>query len=267
MQARLIERIKTEEELRIAYEQQQFALYYQPQVDIETDHIVGCEMLLRWQHPIKGLVDPSYFIHILEESGIIQPVGDWVLEQACLALANNSLLANYHCQPVVAVNISPRQFQEKEFVEKVIGLLEKYGIDGNRLELEITERIVIQDVEETIRKMESLREHGVRFSIDDFGTGYSSLAYIKRLPIDTLKIDRSFIKDCLDNANDKAIVRAIISMAKSLELGIIAEGVETREQLAFLKRTGCHVYQGYYFSPPVPEEEFNQQLLQQRKIV
>lgn len=256
MQSRLIERLRIEDELKIAYEQDQFILYYQPQIEIETNNIIGCEVLLRWQHPENGLTAPGAFISILEDSGLIRPVGKWILSQACAALAGNRILANHKNRPVVAVNISSRQFLDGDFVEGVASLLKEYNIDGDRLELEITERAVIQDVEETIRKMKSLKELGVRFSIDDFGTGYSSLSYIKRLPIDTLKIDRSFIQDCMTDQNDKAIVRAIVSMAHSLELGLIAEGVETRQQLEFLKQIGCNSYQGYYYSPPIPADQF-----------
>jgi diguanylate cyclase (GGDEF)-like protein/PAS domain S-box-containing protein len=266
MQARLIERLKIEDELRKAYEKNQFVLYHQPQVKLDTNAIIGSEVLLRWQHPVNGLTVPGAFIAILEESGLIQPVGQWVLREACATLAENSLLANHVNQPVMAVNISPRQFLERDFVDYVIAQLDEFGIEGERLELEITERAVIKDVDETIRKMKRLREYGVRFSIDDFGTGYSSLAYIKQLPIDTLKIDRSFIQDCLTDANDKAIVRAIASMANSLELGIIAEGVETREQLEFLKQIGCQAYQGYYYSHPLPEAQFNLLLKENDKV-
>ncbi len=266
MQARLIERIKIEDELEIAYEKKQFLLYHQPQLDVNTNAIVGSEVLLRWQHPTNGLTAPSDFINVLEECGLIHPVGQWVLDQACSVLANNNFFANHSDRPVVAVNISPRQFMDRDFVSSVTTLLNEYNIEGDRLELEITERAVIKDVEETISKMKQLKEYGVRFSIDDFGTGYSSLSYIKRLPIDTLKIDRSFIQDFLTDNNDKAIVRAIISMAKSLDLTIVAEGVETREQLEFLKQIGCHVYQGYYFSPPVPENRFNKLLLASGKV-
>ena len=260
MQSRLIERLKIEEELRQAYEHKQFVIYHQPQVRVDDNAIMGCEILLRWQHPSNGLTTPGAFISILEESGLIQPVGQWVLAQACAGLAENRLLADHPDRPVVAVNISARQFLERNFVDTVTALLDEFELDGDRLELEITERAVIKDVDETIKKMKKLRARGVRFSIDDFGTGYSSLAYIKRLPIDTLKIDRSFIKDCLTDPNDKAIVRAIVSMATSLEMGIIAEGVETREQLAFLKQIGCQAYQGFYFSKPVPAREFNRLL-------
>ena len=266
MQARLIKRIKIEDELRTAYDKKQFLLYLQPQLEVKTNAIIGSEILLRWEHPNNGLTVPGEFINVLEECGLINSVGQWVLEQACMILADNKVLANHNHRPVIAVNISPRQFLDRDFVSSVTTLLDEYDIEGDRLELEITERAVIKDVEETISKMKQLKEYGVRFSIDDFGTGYSSLSYIKRLPIDTLKIDRSFIKDCLSDSNDKAIVRAIISMAQSLELSIIAEGVETQEQLEFLKQIGCQAYQGFYFSPAVSESEFNKMLLSSDKV-
>lgn len=266
MQARLIKRIKVEDELRTAYDKKQFLLYLQPQLEVNTNTIIGSEILLRWEHPDNGLTVPGEFINVLEESGLINSVGQWVLEQACMVLADNKVLANHNDRPVIAVNISPRQFLDRDFVSSVTTLIDEYEIEGDRLELEITERAVIKDVEETIIKMKQLKEYGIRFSIDDFGTGYSSLSYIKRLPIDTLKIDRSFIKDCLSDSNDKAIVRAIISMAQSLELSIIAEGVETQEQLEFLKQIGCQAYQGFYFSPAVPESEFNKLLLSSGRV-
>jgi len=260
MQTRLIDRLKLENELKQAYEQDQFVLHHQPQLEVETNTIIGSEVLLRWQHPEKGLLLPGEFISVMEESGLILSIGNWILEQACATLASSEI-------PIIAVNISPAQFAEKGFVDGIINLLKKYQLDGKRLELEITERIVIKDIDETIRKMNSLKDYGVRFSIDDFGTGYSSLAYIKQLPIDTLKIDRSFIQDCLTDNNDKAIVRAIISMAKSLELSIVAEGVETKEQLNFLKMIGCPIFQGYYFSHPIPVDEFIDLLQQPRQAI
>ncbi len=260
MQTRLIDRLELEKELKHAYEQNQFTLYHQPQIEIETNTIIGSEVLIRWQHPTKGLLLPGEFISVMEESGLILTIGNWILEQACATLANSNI-------PIIAVNISPGQFAEKSFVDGIINLLNKYKLDGRRLELEITERIVIKDIDETIKKMNSLKDYGVRFSIDDFGTGYSSLAYIKQLPIDTLKIDRSFIQDCLTDNNDGAIVKAIISMARSLELGIIAEGVETREQLNFLKIMNCPNYQGFYFSQPIPEDEFIELMQQHRQAV
>ncbi len=260
MQTRLIDRLKLENELKKAHEEKQFVLYHQPQIKIDSNTIIGSEVLLRWQHPEKGLLLPGEFISVMEDSGLILPIGTWILEQVCTTLANSNI-------PVIAVNISPGQFAEKGFVDNIINLLKKHQLDGKRLELEITERTLIKDIDETIKKMNSLKQYGIRFSIDDFGTGYSSLAYIKQLPIDTLKIDRSFIQDCLTDNNDKAIVRAIINMATSLELGIIAEGVETREQLNFLKMVSCPSYQGYYFSRPVPENEFITLMQQPRQVI
>lgn len=257
MQVVVSQRLQLEAELREALLAQQFCLHYQPQIDARAQRVIGAEALLRWQHPDKGLIGPGIFMHVLEESGMILQVGHWVLLQACSFIAQ--LLNDSHVTPEnfsLSVNISPRQFRQSDFVAQVHAAVEEYGIPSHCLKLEITESMVIQNIKDTVSKMHELRSMGIRFAIDDFGTGYSSLSYLKRLPVDLLKIDQSFIHDCAQEGNDAEIVRAIIAMAKSLKLELIAEGVETVEQLAFLQQQDCHTYQGYLFSPAVAEQSF-----------
>lgn len=254
MQTALNQRLALEGELRLALERDEFELYHQPQIDMTTGRVVGGEALLRWRHPVRGYVDAGMIIPILEETGMILDVGYWVMEEACQVAR---VTQGKNKQPhVMSINVSPRQFRHSKFVEQVKHILEQAQIAPESVELEVTEGIVIQDFEDTVTKMRALKGIGVRFSIDDFGTGYSSLSYIKRLPLDTLKIDQSFVRDCTTDSNDRAIVSAIINMANSLELDIIAEGVEDQAQLELLRLLGCNVYQGYYYSPAVPVEQY-----------
>ncbi len=252
MQKAASDRLRMENDLRQALARGEFSLSYQPQVDTRGNRIVGAEALLRWQHPALGNVAPNQFIPIMEESGMILEVGNWILEEACKtasALLRKALIdAN---QFSLCVNISPRQFRQTDFVERVQRCLRAYELPDHLLKLEITEGIVIQNLEETIAKMLQLKRLGISFAMDDFGTGYSSLTYLKRLPVDALKIDQSFVRDATSDPNDAEIVRAIVAMAASLNLTIIAEGVETQEQLDFLSRLNCHLYQGYLFSEPL----------------
>lgn len=255
------ERLEVESELRRALLSNEFQLHYQPQINSAKPAIIGAEALLRWLHPQRGLVSPGVFMHVLEESGMILDVGRWVLNEACAFIAR--LLQSGQIQPdsfSLSVNISPRQFRHPEFVDDVARAIEQHGTPSSCLSLEITEGMVIQNVNDTIDKMHQLRNLGIRFAIDDFGTGYSSLSYLKRLPVDVLKIDQSFVRDCTRDSNDAEIVRAIIAMARSLNMDLIAEGVETEQQLAFLLEQGCSNYQGYLFSPAVTEEAFCQLL-------
>jgi diguanylate cyclase (GGDEF)-like protein/PAS domain S-box-containing protein len=257
MQAAATERMLVEGELRRALEQGELRLHYQPQIEVSSGRIVGGEALLRWAHPERGMLLPDSFIRVLEESALVAPAGLWVLHSACAAareLADIWWLPE--STPSITINVSPRQFRQADFVRKVREAIEEAGIPAQRLALEVTERVVIQDVADTARKMEALKDLGVQFSIDDFGTGYSSLSYIKRLPLDVVKIDRSFVEDCTVDANDRAIVRAIIAMAQSLDLSVIAEGVENAEQLQFLTEQGCDAYQGFLFSRAVPLRDF-----------
>ena len=252
------ERLLLENDLRHALERGEFTLHYQPQLDLNTGGIVGFEALVRWRHPQRGMVAPSQFILAAEETGLIGPLGEWVLRQAC-SQARVWHEAGYP-QLQVAVNCSAQQFQRERFDETVRHILRETGLPAGRLDLEITESIIIQRSEEVIARFQALDDMGVRISIDDFGTGYSSLSYLKRLAIHQLKIDQSFVRDISSDPDDAAIVSAIIAIAHSLGLEVVAEGVETAEQLAFLKSLGCDAAQGYYFSKPLPGEEFTQLL-------
>ncbi len=243
------------EELRDAIQARSFALYLQPQVDAAM-HCTGAEVLLRWIHPTQGIRLPGEFIRIAEDSGLILPLGRWVLAQGCLLLANWRTMPEFSAL-TLSVNISARQLQHPDFVGQVRDALDASGADPSRLRLELTESSMMDAMEDAIAKMVALRRLGVRFSLDDFGTGHSSLAYLKRLPLDALKIDRSFIDGLPHDTNDTAIVRTIIALARSLELDLVAEGVESDEQLDFLSSLGCHTYQGYLIDRPVPIPEFN----------
>ena len=243
-------RADVEAGLWIALEQRQFVLHYQPQVAADGA-VLGVEALVRWHHPVRGLVPPGEFIPLAEECGLILPLGRWVLEAACAQLA---AWADdpWRSRLVIAVNVSARQFLHEDFVAGVVAALERSGADPGRLDLELTESSLVTDVDKVSEKMEALKALGVGFSLDDFGTGYSSLAYLKRLPLDQLKIDRSFVRDILVDPNDAAIARMIIVLADNLGLRVIAEGVECEEQRDFLARNGCSSYQGYLFSAPQP---------------
>ena len=254
LNARAERRLTIETSLRHAIERNQFLLHYQPQVDVITGEIVGAEALIRWQHPDWGLVPPGEFIPLAEETGLILPIGEWVLAQACYQ-AHVWHKAG-HTGLRVAVNLSGRQLAQKGLVAMVDNILRRAGLAHGALELEITESLLMQDLEQTAVTLEALADIGVTVSMDDFGTGYSSLSYLKRLPIDVLKIDQSFVRDITSDADDASIVHAIIAMAHSLGIKVIAEGVETAEQLAFLRQHACDGMQGYYISRPVPPEKF-----------
>jgi diguanylate cyclase (GGDEF)-like protein/PAS domain S-box-containing protein len=252
MQAAVSARVAMESDLRQGLREHQFYLCYQPQMN-EDGQMIGTEALVRWRHPKQGVISPLRFIPVSEETGLILPLGQWVLETACAQLAiwaSKPSTANLS----VAVNVSARQFHHEQFVEQIMMALNRSGANPERLKLEITESLLLNDVEATIAKMTVLKSKGVRFSLDDFGTGYSSLSYLKRLPLDQLKIDQSFVRDVLTDFNDAAIARTIVILAQSLGLTVIAEGVESEGQRNFLLRNDCHLYQGYLFSPPVPAE-------------
>ncbi len=258
MQAAVESRATLENGLRNALKKKEMQLYYQLQVD-EEHHITGAEVLLRWFNAEHGFVSPAQFIPIAEESGLILPIGAWVLETACQQL--QVWAQNLGTRPLVlAVNVSARQFRQADFVDQVDAVLRRFDFDPSRLKLELTESLVLVNVDDTIAKMNALKKLGVKFSMDDFGTGYSSLAYLKSLPLDQLKIDQSFVRDIVVDKSDEVIVRTIIDMARNFGLNVIAEGVETEEQLEILQRNGCVNYQGYYFSKPVPLKEFEAQL-------
>ena len=249
-------RLTMENDLRNALDREQFFLTYQPQVDAATNRIIGAEALLRWHHPIRGVVSPVEFIPVLEGMGLIVKVGEWTLRAACRAVRDWMDRGLWTDSMVLGINVSPQQFSQPEFFDQVRQAIDDAGIPARCIDLEITEGMVINEVEETIIRMNQIREFGVTFSIDDFGTGYSSLSYLKRLPLDVLKVDQSFVRDLSTDSNDAAIVETILAMARHLKLETIAEGVELEEQLEFLKSKGCNRYQGYYFSPPLRVEEF-----------
>ncbi|HEY8607860.1 MAG TPA: EAL domain-containing protein [Noviherbaspirillum sp.] len=254
MQAAVKHRLGLEADLRHATRANEFVLYYQAQVD-RNGRQTGAEALIRWEQPRRGLVPPAEFIPLAEETGLILRLGEWVLETAC------SLLAQWETDPhaahmTMSVNVSARQFRHPDFVALVLDVLERTGADPGRLKLELTESLLVDDIETTIAKMSALKERGVGFSLDDFGTGYSSLSYLKRFPLDQLKIDQSFVRDVLVDPNDAAIARTIVALGQSLGLSVIAEGVETEAQRDFLAQQGCHAYQGYLYSEPAPAVDF-----------
>ncbi len=254
MQAVVTTRAALEADLREAVVTGQFLIHYQAQV-VGEGRLTGAEALLRWQHPERGLMPPAEFIALAEETGLILPLGQWVLETACAQLATWAGRPGM-AHLTVAVNVSARQFRHRDFVEEVLAVLGRTGANPQRLKLELTESLLVDDVEDVIAKMTALKARGVGFALDDFGTGYSSLSYLKRLPLDQLKIDQSFVRDILTDPNDAAIAKMVVVLAESLGLVVIAEGVEIDAQRDFLARHGCHAYQGYLFSRPLPLEEF-----------
>jgi diguanylate cyclase (GGDEF)-like protein/PAS domain S-box-containing protein len=260
MQQAINARASLEAELRKALEKQQFELHYQIQVD-GANRPLGAEALIRWRHPERGLVSPAQFIPLAEESYLIVPIGLWVLDTACAQIktwSQNELTSKL----ALAVNVSARQFHQAEFVTQIESAVNQHGITPNLLKLELTESILVDDIKDTIEKMTRLRELGIQFSLDDFGTGYSSLQYLKRLPLNQLKIDQSFVRDIETSSSDQTIVGTIIAMAQSLNLDVIAEGVETVTQKERLQNKGCDHFQGYLFGRPVPIEQFEESLRQ-----
>ena len=253
MNAGRVGRLDMEILLRRAVARQEFVLHYQPIMAVGEDRIVGVEALIRWNSPELGFVSPAQFIPLAEETGLIVPIGEWVLSTACLQA---KAWQNQGIRPLtMSVNLSPRQFRQKNLVEMIAGVLEKTGLDASLLDLEITEGMIMHRADQAVAVLERLHKLGVRLSVDDFGTGYSSLSYLKRFPVQTLKIDRSFVNGLTADGDDGSIVTAIVAMAKSLKLEVIAEGVETPEQLAFLARLHCDKYQGYLFSRPIPAND------------
>jgi diguanylate cyclase (GGDEF)-like protein/PAS domain S-box-containing protein len=254
MNVRAVERQSIEEDLRRALERKEFTLHYQPKVNLSTGAITGAEALLRWSHPTRGSVSPAQFIPVAEDSGLILPIGAWVLREAC---AQSQAWVDAGL-PVVsmAVNVSAVEFRNPNFLNNLFTTLNETGLDPRSLELEVTEGVLMKNVELGASILESLRAKGVRVAIDDFGTGYSSLSYLRKFPLDALKIDQSFVRQIPDSPDEATIVNAIISMGRSLHLRVIAEGVETAEDLAFLQDHECDEAQGYYFSRPVPADQF-----------
>lgn len=264
MNERALKRLALENSLRSALERKEFRVYYQPQVNIDTGQIVGMEALVRWQHPELGLVSPSEFIPLAEDTGLIAPLGEWVLRSACAqtkAWYDDGFISLH-----IAVNLSPRQFQQPDLLLMIERLLAETGLNPNCLDLEVTESSVMKNAESAISTLRELKAMGIKISIDDFGSGYSSLSYLKHLPIDNLKIDQSFVYDMTTDPKDAAIVMAIIQLAHSLKLKVIAEGVETEEQLRFLRLLRCDEMQGYLFCRPLPVEAFEQLLHEGRNL-
>jgi diguanylate cyclase (GGDEF)-like protein/PAS domain S-box-containing protein len=258
MQRALERRARLESGMRQALSQDEFSLHYQVQID-KHGRRIGAEALLRWQHPEEGSISPEQFIPVAEETGLIMPIGQWVLETACARIKAWDR-GRHTCALALAVNVSAYQFRQPEFVDQVKAAIERSGIDPARLKLELTESLVVSNIEDTIAKMLALKLVGVRFSMDDFGTGHSSLSYLKLLPLDQLKIDRSFVRDIVTDPSDAVIVQTIISMGRTLGLSVIAEGVETEEQRRILIQHGCEAFQGYLFGRPVPAAEFERTL-------
>jgi EAL domain-containing protein (putative c-di-GMP-specific phosphodiesterase class I) len=250
-----VEKMLLESHLRNALELHEFNVHYQAKVNIQSGEIKGVEALLRWNNPVLGSVSPTQFIPMTEEMGLIIPIGRWVLMQAC---RQNLLWQKEGLAPIcISVNLSPRQFADTELVPYIRDILASTGMAPNLLELEITESIVMHNTEKTIQKLMELKAMGVRIAIDDFGTGYSSLSQLKKFPVDTLKVDRSFIREISLHEEDRAITQAIIAMGKTLGLTVVAEGVENSDQLDFLSNNACDEMQGFYFNKPVAPEELS----------
>jgi len=262
MEHSISEHVRLESDLRRAMEQQdQLEVHYQPQASLVSGRIIGMEALVRWRHPTRGMISPVDFIPLAEETGLIKPLGDWVLRTACTQLQQ---FIRAGLPPLrVAVNLSVRQLLQKDFTASVEAVLADTGLAPELLELEITESTLMENAEDTLAALHRLHTLGVRLSIDDFGTGYSSLSYLKRFPVDIIKIDRSFVRDVPQDADDAAIISAIIALAHSLRLEVVAEGVETPSQLEFLRGRHCDLMQGYHLSPAIPAEQFAALIRQQ----
>lgn len=264
MKGKAVERLNMENNLRRALEKNEFFLEYQPKLDLDTGKIFGVEALVRWQDPNLGLVSPASFIPVAEETGLIFPLGEWVLRTACAQAAEWQ--SEFPDQPIISVNLSGRQFHDDKLVEKVQQIVFDTGINPHMLELELTESTLMDGTESNLSKLNKLRAMGIRFSIDDFGIGYSSMSYLKRFPISTIKIDRSFVQGLPGDLEDVSIIKAIIALGLSLNMNLLAEGVETKEQADFLKANGCPNIQGYYFSRPLPARALTDLLLE-REVV
>ncbi len=264
LQTKVTERMALEGMLRRALERGELSLHYQPQVDLHSNRIFGCEALIRWNQADLGMIGPAKFIPLAEDTGLIVQIGEWVLRTACRqtkSWQDAGLPAI-----TVAVNISARQFREKNLLQSVAKILADTGLDPARLELEVTESVIMHDAQNVIAELQAFRDMGIKLSVDDFGTGYSSLSYLKRFPVDRLKIDQSFVRDVTSDADDAAIAQAVITLGHTLDLRVIAEGVETAEQLAFLRRNHCDEMQGYLFGRPMPADEFTKLLASGRTL-
>jgi EAL domain-containing protein (putative c-di-GMP-specific phosphodiesterase class I) len=259
MNVKAFEQLTLEHNLRKALRENEFVVYYQPLIDLMSGQITGSEALVRWKHPELGMIQPGRFIPLAEETGLILPLGDYVLRNAC---EQTRTWQQKYCKSLsVSVNLSARQFQQQDLVLLVSKALDDSALQPQLLELEITESLGMKNPELTLKTLNELKSMGIRISIDDFGTGYSSLSYLKKFPIDTIKIDRSFVSDIHHDSNDAAIVLAIIALAHSLDLKVIAEGVEMKEQADYLKLHGCEKVQGFLYSQPLPAVEFEKRFL------
>jgi diguanylate cyclase (GGDEF)-like protein/PAS domain S-box-containing protein len=258
MNAKVLEEFTLENDLRKALELNQLIVHYQPQVNLDTNEILGAEALIRWAHPQLGMVSPSQFVHLAEANGLIISIGEWILQTACAQA--KKWQEQFSPKFTIAVNLSNRQFQQQDLVTMVDRALKETGLDPHTLELEITESMGMKNPEATLKTLQELKAMGVNIAIDDFGTGYSSIYYLKRFPIDSIKIDRSFVDDIVTDPNDATIVLAMLALANSLKISVIAEGVENKEQLSFLSKNGCRRIQGYFFSRPVGPDGFEQLL-------
>lgn len=247
-----------EVDLRNALKCSELLLHYQPIVNIDDTKVYSMEALLRWRHPKNGLICPTKFIRLAEETGMIVLIGEWVMRQSCLQI--KAWREQGYEVPKLAINLSALQFRQKTLVADITRILDETEVEGHCLILEITESQLIENVEEVVRTLQQLRALGIEISVDDFGTGYSSLSYLKRYQINTLKIDRSFVRDISDNPEDTAIIAAILAMADNLKINVVAEGVETEEQLFFLASHGCFRFQGYFFSKPLPAPEIESRI-------
>jgi predicted signal transduction protein with EAL and GGDEF domain len=259
MDAQMQQRHVLERDLRTALSANQLELHYQPIVDLASGDINGCEALLRWHHPQKGLIPPNTFIPLAEEIGLIIPIGEWVIRKACAAAAG------WPKELKIAINLSPIQFRNPGLLPVIVSALATSGLSPDRLELEITETVLLHDGEGTLNLLYRLRELGIRIAMDDFGTGYSSLSYLQSFPFDKIKIDRSFVNDIVKSTGSLNIVRAIAALAKGLRMSATAEGVETLEQLEVIRSEGCTEMQGYFFSKPLPAEEIERLFISQRE--
>jgi EAL domain-containing protein (putative c-di-GMP-specific phosphodiesterase class I) len=255
MRDAVLERLSLEKYLRNSIEKNELELYFQPIVSLAEKKVVGAEALLRWHHPELGMVPPDKFIPVAEDTGQILAIGDWVFRQAVQQL-NSWEQAGFDHQFYVTVNVSARQFHHADFVANILSIFKINDVYPGNITIEITESVVMSDIDDAVEKMNQLKAHGISFAIDDFGTGHSSLAYLKRLPIDVLKIDRSFVQDVVDDCDNRAIVDSILSMASHLGLKIVVEGIETEAQFEFFNDRGAECFQGYLFSQPVSAEEF-----------
>ena len=242
-------------DLKKAISEDQFKVYYQPRIDVRSGEPIGAEALIRWPHPEKGMIPPGKFISVAESSGLIGPIGDWVLKASCIYAASWSSMDQFSNLDI-AVNLSPAQFLDGGLVNKIKNTLDETGLKASRLELEITENMLLEDSDQILRTLYQIRDLGIRIAIDDFGTGYSSLSYLKQIPADIIKIDLSFVENILTNPKDAAISAAIIELGHSHNMGVVAEGVETEEQADYLRMLGCDQFQGYFFSPPLPVDDF-----------